>query len=100
MAATVDSASVAPGICTRIELDPCCWTLASFAPRELTRCCTIWVAVAMSSELGVPPSEVVAVMMTETPPRMSRPCVIFSPRGVKPKTQTPSATSRTTSVVR
>jgi hypothetical protein len=49
---TAASASVAPGIWTRMEFAPCCCTVASEAPSEFTRFWTIDVAVAISSELG------------------------------------------------
>ena len=56
------------------------------------------VAVTMSPDEGVLPSAFCARMMTDTPPWMSRPVVMRSPRGVKPRTHTPSTTTSTTSV--
>lgn len=82
-----------------MELVPCCWTDVSEAPSELTRFWTIVVAVAMSSELGVDPSALFAAMMTETPPCMSRPCVMRSPSGVKPTAAATSTTASTTRVL-
>ena len=94
------SASVAPGIWIKMEFVPCCCTDVSEAPRALTRLCTMVVAVAMSLALGVEPSEVDARMITDTPPLISRPWVIFSFTGVKPITETTRTTKRTTRVDR
>ena len=97
MASTVEVASVAPGICTRMELAPCCWTVASEAPRAFTRLWTMDVAVCMSSLVGWVPSDLEAERMTETPPWMSRPWVIFSPTGVKATAHAAQSASITTS---
>lgn len=55
-------------------------------------------ALVMSSSVTADPSGLLAVMMTDTPPRMSRPWVIFSPSGVKPMTQNTRITARANSV--
>ena len=81
MVSTAESASVAPGICTRMELVPCCWTVASEAPSEFTRRWTMLVAVDISSAVGCEPSDLDAVRITETPPWMSRPWVMRSSGG-------------------
>ena len=91
-------ASVAPGIWMRMDLSPCFWTVVSDAPSEFTRFWTMVVAVAMSSADGADPSGLLAVMMTDTPPRMSSPWVIFSPTGVNAMTHATRTASSTTSV--
>ena len=55
-------------------------------------------AESMSASVTAAPSGLLAVMMTETPPWMSRPWVIFWSTGVKPTTQTTSTTSSTSRV--
>ena len=91
-------ASVAPGIWMRIWFAPWRWTVASLAPREFTRLVTIATAESMSASVTALPSGLLAVMMTETPPWISKPWVIFWSRGVNPTTHTANTTRSTTRV--
>ena len=95
---TVASASVAPGIWTRMEFEPCSCTVASEEPRAFTRFSTMLLAVSMSDEDTVEPSDLLAVRITDTPPWMSRPCVMRWERGVKPMMHTTQRTAMAMSV--
>ena len=95
---TAESASVAPGIWTRIELLPWICTVASEAPSVFTRFSTMVLALFISSAVGAEPSCLEAVRITETPPWMSRPVVMRSPSGVKQNAHAKQTTAVTTSV--
>ena len=88
--------SWAPGICTRKELLPCCWTVAAEAPDALTRlvmtCCAWFIWSLVMAE----PSLVDALRLTETPPWMSRPMVILSCGGYSRTSDAMSAARMTT----
>ena len=75
--------SWAPGICTRKELLPCCWTVAAEAPDALTRLVMTCCAWLIWSLVMAEPSLVDALRLTETPPWMSRPMVDLVLRGIQ-----------------
>ncbi len=74
-------------------------TVASLAPSAFTRLDTTATAEARSSCVTALPSGLLAVIVTETPPWMSRPWVIFSLSGQNPITHATRIASSTTSVL-